>query len=222
MSFAADRGRAASPSAAGAPAPACQTKPARVQVFDQALLWVTVALLAWGLVMVYSASIALPDNPKFARYAHTHFLTRHAAFLVLSFVVALLAFQVPMKTWERVAPWLFVVSLLLLMVGAHPARGQGRQRRAPLDLAGLHELPALRTGQVRDAALRRQLHGAQDGGQGALLPRRAADGRGRGGRRPAAAGRARHGRLHGDRGDRHGHPVPGRRQRPHVLRDRRW
>jgi cell division protein FtsW len=36
-----------------------------------------VALLAWGLVMVYSASIALPDNPRFARYAH-HFLVRHA------------------------------------------------------------------------------------------------------------------------------------------------
>ena len=46
----------------------------RVQGFDQALLWVTVALLAFGLVMVYSASVALPDNPKFARYAHTHFL----------------------------------------------------------------------------------------------------------------------------------------------------
>ena len=29
--------------------------------FDQPLLWVVVTLLAWGLVMVYSASIALPD-----------------------------------------------------------------------------------------------------------------------------------------------------------------
>jgi hypothetical protein len=55
--------------------------PARVQGFDQALLWVTVALLAWGLVMVYSASIALPDNPRSRRYAHTHFLVRHALFL---------------------------------------------------------------------------------------------------------------------------------------------
>jgi cell division protein FtsW len=39
--------------------------PVRVLGFDQALLWVTVALLAWGLVMVYSASIAMPDNPRF-------------------------------------------------------------------------------------------------------------------------------------------------------------
>jgi hypothetical protein len=39
--------------------------PARVLGFDQALVWVVRALLAWGLVMVYSASIALPDNPRF-------------------------------------------------------------------------------------------------------------------------------------------------------------
>ena len=40
-----------------------QTKaaPMRVLGFDQALVWVTIALLAWGMVMVYSASIALPD-----------------------------------------------------------------------------------------------------------------------------------------------------------------
>src|SRR6187397_1608786 len=74
-----------------------QTKaaPVRVLGFDQALVWVTVALLAWGLVMVYSASIAMPDNPKFARYAHSFFLTRHALFLGLAFVIGLLTFQVP-------------------------------------------------------------------------------------------------------------------------------
>ena len=45
--------------------------PSRVVGFDQALLWVTVALLAWGMVMVYSASIAMPENPRFAKYTHT-------------------------------------------------------------------------------------------------------------------------------------------------------
>jgi cell division protein FtsW len=84
-----------------------------------------VALLAWGLVMVYSASIALPDNPKFQRYAHTYFLTRHALFLVLSFVAGLLAFQVKVETWERIAPWLFVLSLLLLIVVLVPHVGKG-------------------------------------------------------------------------------------------------
>jgi cell division protein FtsW len=46
--------------------------------FDQPLVWVTVALLLWGMVMVYSASVAMPDNPKFAKYTHTYFLVRHA------------------------------------------------------------------------------------------------------------------------------------------------
>lgn len=97
----------------------------RVHGIDQALLWVMVALLAWGLVMVYSASIALPDNPKFARYAHSFFLTRHALFLGLAFVVGLLTFQVPVAVWERWAPWLFVASLLLLIVVLIPSIGKG-------------------------------------------------------------------------------------------------
>ena len=99
--------------------------PGRVQALDQALVWVTVALLAFGLVMVYSASIAMPDNPKFARYAHTYFLSRHAFFMVISFVAALITFQIPVATWEKVAPWLFVASLLLLVVVLIPHVGKG-------------------------------------------------------------------------------------------------
>jgi cell division protein FtsW len=96
-----------------------------VKPFDPALLWLTVALLVWGLVMVYSATIAMPDNPRFARYAPTFFLSRHALFLVLSFVAGLLAFQVKVETWERAAPWLFVASLVLLMVVLIPHIGKG-------------------------------------------------------------------------------------------------
>ncbi|MBC5765493.1 putative lipid II flippase FtsW [Ramlibacter albus] len=92
---------------------------------DQPLVWVTVALLAFGLVMVYSASIAMPDNPKFARYAHDYFLTRHSLFVGLAFVAGLLAFQVPVVSWERLAPWLFVASLVLLMVVLIPHVGKG-------------------------------------------------------------------------------------------------
>lgn len=99
--------------------------PVRMAGFDQALLWVTVALLMWGLVMVYSASVAMPDNPKFARYAHTHFLLRHVLSLVVALVVAVLAFQVPLATWEKLAPWLFVLSLLLLILVLVPFIGKG-------------------------------------------------------------------------------------------------
>ena len=80
-----------------------------MSALDWALVWATLALLTWGLVMVYSASIAMPDNPKFSRYAHTHFLTRHVVSLLVAFGVAVLAFQVPMVKWEKWAPWLFKI-----------------------------------------------------------------------------------------------------------------
>ncbi len=98
--------------------------PARVVGFDQALLWVTVALLVWGLVMVYSASIAMPENPRFAKYTHTYFLTRHVMWLAMSFVAALLAFQVPVARWEKAAPWLFIASLVLLAAVLIPHVGK--------------------------------------------------------------------------------------------------
>jgi cell division protein FtsW len=69
----------------------------KIQNIDQAMVWVVVALLMWGMVMVYSASIAMPDNPKFAKYAQTHFLVRHVISIVIGFGVALLAFQVPLS-----------------------------------------------------------------------------------------------------------------------------
>ena len=99
--------------------------PVRLLGFDQALVWVTVALLLWGLVMVYSASIAMPDNPKFARYAHTHFLSRHLLSLCVALVVAMLAFQVPMSAWEKAAPWLFIAALALLVLVLVPFIGKG-------------------------------------------------------------------------------------------------
>ena len=91
--------------------------------FDQTLLWVTVALLAWGLVMVYSATIAMPDNPRFARYAPAHFLMMHVLSLAVGFVAALITFQIPLTTWEKVAPWLIVDSNVLLLAVLNPHLG---------------------------------------------------------------------------------------------------
>jgi cell division protein FtsW len=101
-----------------------RSTPAHVLGFDQVLVWVTVALMAFGLVMVYSASVAMPDNPRFARYAHTHFLTRHVLSLAVAFIGGLIAFQIPLQTWEKLAPWLFVVSLVLLILVLVPVIGK--------------------------------------------------------------------------------------------------
>ena len=93
-----------------------QGQPVRLLGFDQALVWMIAALLALGLVMVYSASVALPDNPKFARYTATYFMWRHLMFIGISVVAATLALQVPMRIWEKFAPGVFLVALALLLV----------------------------------------------------------------------------------------------------------
>jgi len=103
---------------------AATTSAPEVRGFDQPLAWVVVALLLWGMVMVYSASIAMPENPRFAKYTHTYFLVRHALWLGMAFVGALMAFQVPIATWEKYAPWLFVASLVLLIAVLIPGVGK--------------------------------------------------------------------------------------------------
>jgi cell division protein FtsW len=99
--------------------------PTRVQGFDQPLLWVTVALMLWGLVMVYSASIAMPENPRFARYTHGYFLLRHAMWLVLAFVAALAGVpDTAEQLGEDGTRPLFVVSLVLLALVLVPHVGK--------------------------------------------------------------------------------------------------
>ncbi len=104
----------------GADSPSLQ-----VRGYDQPFMWVVVTLLLWGLVMVYSASIAMPDNPKFSLYTHTHFVMRHAMSISVALVAALLAFQVPVDRWEKAAPWLFIGSLLCLIAVLLPFIGKG-------------------------------------------------------------------------------------------------
>lgn len=99
-------------------------QPTRLLGFDQALVWVVVALLALGLVMVYSATVALPDNPKFARYSPTYFLMRHLMWIGVSGLAALVAVQIPLSVWEKLSPWVFVASLLLLVLVLIPGIGK--------------------------------------------------------------------------------------------------
>ncbi len=99
-------------------------RPSRVVAFDQTMVAVVVALLAFGLVMVFSASVALPDNPKFANYAQGYFLQRHAMSLVIALVTALAVVQVPINFWEKTAPLIFVIALALLVIVLLPFVGK--------------------------------------------------------------------------------------------------
>jgi cell division protein FtsW len=102
---------------------------------DATLIWVICVMAIFGLVMVYSASIAMPDNPRFANLTGTYFVYRHALFLFLACIVSIVAFQIPLTVWEKVAPWLFVASLLLLIAVLIPHVGRvvnGARRWIPL------------------------------------------------------------------------------------------
>ena len=123
-------GRGGDKSAGGSPIPVRDWinvgsgQPPRLLGFDQALVWVVVGLLALGLVMVYSASVALPDSPKFARYANTHFLSRHAMQIGIAVLAALVVVQIPVAVWEKAAPYLFVAALVLLVLVLVPFIGK--------------------------------------------------------------------------------------------------
>ncbi|ASM76291.1 cell division protein FtsW [Vitreoscilla filiformis] len=97
--------------------------------FDSALIWVVMGLVLLGVVMVFSASVALPDNPRFRNYEPTHFLMRQSIALVLGVIVAALTLQVPIATWEKWAPWLFgasIVALVLVLVVGTQVNGSRR------------------------------------------------------------------------------------------------
>jgi cell division protein FtsW len=105
--------------------------PTRWVGFDETLAWVIAGLLSLGLVMVYSASIQLPDNPKYVNYTSTYFLMRHVLSITLAIVAACATLAIPMRTWEKMAPWLFVAALLLLILVLIPGIGRvvNRSRR---------------------------------------------------------------------------------------------
>ena len=97
----------------------------KMMSYDQPLIWVVLSLMFFGMVMVYSASIALPESVKYAAYRNTHFLVRQAAYIVIALVFSAVAFRVPVRVWERLAPWLFVAGLILLALVLVPGIGRG-------------------------------------------------------------------------------------------------
>jgi cell division protein FtsW len=111
-------------SSADAPVTA-KNRPSKMMEYDQPLVWVVVLLMLFGMVMVYSASIALPDSPKFSYLGNksSYFLVRQAAYIVISLVGGMLVFRVPVAVWQRLAPMMFIVTLLLLALVLVPGVG---------------------------------------------------------------------------------------------------
>jgi cell division protein FtsW len=102
---------------------------------DALALWPAVALLLMGLVMVYSASIAMAEGSRFTGNQSHFFLLRHSVFLAIGLVVGVMSFQIPLRLWQQASPMLFLAGffLLLLVLVPHVGRSvNGAQRWLPL------------------------------------------------------------------------------------------
>jgi cell division protein FtsW len=89
-----------------------ETSPA----YDQMLLWITLILLGLGLVMVYSASIAIAEADKAVGHQSTYYLVRQAVFILIGIAVGFVSFQVPISAWQKMSPYLFLGGLMLLVL----------------------------------------------------------------------------------------------------------
>ena len=103
----------------------------QVGEFDPLVVWPAAALILIGLIMVYSASIAVAEGSSFTGNRAHFFLQRHAIFLFIGVTVAAVAFRIPMRRWQQLAPWLFFAGVVLLVVVLLPGIGKsvnGAQR----------------------------------------------------------------------------------------------
>ena len=111
------------------------TKPAAQSPYDRQLVWIALALMATGLVMVTSASVPiatrLTDMPFY-------FALRHGFFLVCSLVLASFVLMIPLERWRQYSVPMLIVSIVLLIAVLGVGRSvNGASRWIPLGIFNL-------------------------------------------------------------------------------------
>jgi cell division protein FtsW len=90
--------------------------------FDQGLIWSAIFLLSLGLIMVYSASISIAETSRGDGYA-AYFLVRQGIYLVVGLIIGLIAFQIPMRLWQKYSLYPFLIGMTLLILVLIPGIG---------------------------------------------------------------------------------------------------
>lgn len=123
--------------------------------YDQPLFWTSVLLLGFGLVMVYSASIAIAGASKMTGGNAFYYFIRHGIYLGVGGVVAIAVFQIPLRVWQKLAPYLFVLGIALLAAVLIPGIGRevnGSQRWIGLPFINLQPSEFMKLAVVLYAA----------------------------------------------------------------------
>uniref|UniRef100_UPI00262DF600 putative lipid II flippase FtsW n=1 Tax=Ferrovum sp. TaxID=2609467 RepID=UPI00262DF600 len=81
-------------------------------------------LLAFGMVMVYSASIASAEADRHLGFRSTYFFFRQSLYVGVALLAGWAAFQVPLERWKRYALPLFGVGALGLLLVLVPGLGK--------------------------------------------------------------------------------------------------
>jgi cell division protein FtsW len=97
---------------------------ALVAEYDSALVWTTTVLLGLGLVMVYSASIAIAEGGRGTGHQSMYYLMRHGIYIALSVAMGVIVFQVPSRVWQQAAPYFFMLGVVLLALVLVPGVGR--------------------------------------------------------------------------------------------------
>ena len=108
--------------------------------YDATLVWAALLLLALGLVMVYSASIAIAETSAFTGYHPWYFLARQGVFVAAGLGAAAVAYQIPLRAWRVLAPYLFLIGAALLVAVLIPGLGRainGSKRWLSLGMVNL-------------------------------------------------------------------------------------
>jgi cell division protein FtsW len=120
--------------------------------YDRALAWAALVLAALGLVMVYSASIAISEA---SHHQPAWYLARQGVFLAAALGAAIMVFLVPARLWQKAAPWLFLAGVALLALVLAPAFGRevnGARRWLDLPLVSLQPSELVKFAAVLYAA----------------------------------------------------------------------
>lgn len=104
----------------------------RIQPMDYWLLICALGLLAFGFIMVASASMSIAErccnDPFF-------YIQRHAFAMSLALALGLITYKIPLETWERSGTWIFLGFVLVLILVLVPGIGRtvnGATRWIPL------------------------------------------------------------------------------------------